>query len=306
MGALKAPAIFWSFSRLGFASRAKRFDDTGMHLRGKTVVITGANSGIGLAAAEAMIARGAHVQLVCRNRQRGQAALQRVSACSAEGGSAHLLLADLADLSSVRALAGELAAVEIDVLIHNAGSLETTRRLTPAGLEFDLALHLVGPYLLTTLLLPALRDRRGRVLFVSSGGMYSARLSLDAMRWEGRVYDGVRAYAQVKRAQVALVEDWAAREPEVEFHAMHPGWVDTPGVESSLPRFYRSTKRWLRTPAQGADTIVWLASQQPLPAASGSFWLDRESVTRYLLPCTRESALEREALWTALQEASDG
>ena len=142
------------------------------------------------------------------------------------------------------------------------------------------------------------------MVFVSSGGMYSEALRVDDLQWLRRSYDGVAAYAQVKRAQVVLTEQWAAREPAVAFHAMHPGWADTPGVATALPAFYRLTRRFLRTPAEGADTIVWLAAVQPPPGPSGQFWLDRAPAPTPLLPGTADDPADRAALWTALEQAT--
>jgi NAD(P)-dependent dehydrogenase (short-subunit alcohol dehydrogenase family) len=303
VGLAKLPGIFWSFSRLGYEKRARGFaaDES---MVGKTVAITGANSGIGRAAAENMVRRGARVYLLCRNRERGEEACRDIQAQSNEGGSAELILVDMAHLQSVRDAAAQIDGPELSALLHNAGALHKERQLTPEGLEPDFALHLAGPHLLTKLLRPQLRACRGRVIFVSSGGMYSEKFSLAATDWESREYDGVRAYAIVKRGQVILTRLWAEAEAEIEFHAMHPGWVDTPGVETSLPRFYRRLRRWLRTPAQGADTATWLASAAALPASSGQFWLDREPVTSYLLPNTREEPGEPAKLWSALEAAS--
>ena len=107
--------------------------------------------------------------------------------------------------------------------------------------------------------------------------MYAQALDLDDLQWERRPFDGPRAYAHAKRAQVALIREWARRIPagEVTFNAMHPGWADTPGISAALPRFYGLMGPILRTPAEGADTAVWLAAD-PAPAGiSGRLFLDR-------------------------------
>ena len=120
---------------------------------------------------------------------------------------------------------------------------------------------------------------------------YDAQVvALDDLQYEKTTYDGSRAYARTKRALVTLTEMWAEQlqDSGVVVHAMHPGWADTPGVETSLPRFYRVTKPLLRSPAQGADTIVWLGAAAAGP--SGRFWHDRAQRPVHLLPTTRESA----------------
>ena len=124
--------------------------------------------------------------------------------------------------------------------------------------------------------------------------------------------DGVVAYAQTKRMQVVLSELFAQRWGEgVRFHAMHPGWADTPAVQTSLPEFWKFTKGRLRTPEQGADTVIWLALGGAPAASSGQFWFDRVARSTWLVPRTRERAEDREALWelckrvcTSSQEAS--
>jgi NAD(P)-dependent dehydrogenase (short-subunit alcohol dehydrogenase family) len=188
----------------------------------------------------------------------------------------------------------------VDVLVHNAGVLPDHRVETRDSLELTLATHVVGPFLLTRLLRPRLLESKdGRVIWVSSGGMYTRRLSLEDPNWKQRDYDGVRAYAETKRAQVVLAELWAedlAGSPVV-VNSMHPGWADTPAVQSSLPRFHRLTRNILRTPAEGADTVVWLAASPAEGALSGRFFFDREPRRTHLLPFTRESEADRRALW---------
>jgi NAD(P)-dependent dehydrogenase (short-subunit alcohol dehydrogenase family) len=108
-------------------------------------------------------------------------------------------------------------------------------------------------------------------------------------------YDGVTAYARAKRAQVALNAEWARRHPDSPvFSAMHPGWADTPGVQQSLPGFRRVTRPILRTPEQGADTILWLAGSE---VASGLFWLDRKPRSTMRVPWLKYGQQEVAATW---------
>jgi dehydrogenase/reductase SDR family protein 12 len=108
------------------------------------------------------------------------------------------------------------------------------------------------------------------------------------------------AYAETKRAQVVLSELWAEalRNTSVVVNAMHPGWAETPSVKTSLPRFHRVTRKILRTPAEGADTVVWLAASPRARESSGRFFFDREERRTHLLPFTRESEQERRDLWS--------
>jgi NAD(P)-dependent dehydrogenase (short-subunit alcohol dehydrogenase family) len=117
-------------------------------------------------------------------------------------------------------------------------------------------------------------------------------------------YKGSIAYARAKRGQVILTELWAERlaDDGVVVHAMHPGWADTPGVEESLPIFRRVTKPFLRTPEQGADTIVWLAASEVAAETSGKFWLDRRPRSTHRLRSTVEAVDDRQGLWDALND----
>ena len=164
-----------------------------------------------------------------------------------------------------------------------------------------MALHVLGPVLMTDLLAPQLAG--GRVVLVSSGGMYSQRLRDDDPEYLDGDYTPTTAYARSKRAQVELLpllqERWSASGLAV--HAMHPGWADTPGVADSLPTFRRITGPLLRDAAGGADTTVWLAAAQP-PPPGGLFWHDRRARPTHLLPRTRTGEAERERMWAWVLE----
>ena len=171
----------------------------------------------------------------------------------------------------MRACAERLLANDepVHVLVHNAGVLPRERRETEEGVELTFATNVLGPHLLTRLLRERLiASAPARVLFVSSGGMYTRRLDVDDLQSRRGTYDGRVAYARTKRAEVVLAERWAAElaGTGVVVHAMHPGWADTPGIKTSLPGFQRIMRPLLRTPEQGADTIVWLAAaEEPAP-----------------------------------------
>lgn len=269
-----------SFSRAGHAVRRRLFEWQPLpRADSRVCVVTGANSGLGYATAALLARQGAVVVAVCRDPDRGAAAVGRLQH---ETGNERIELA-LADMSShdaVRALAAELARRHdrVDVLVHNAGALVHERQVTPDGLEVTLATHVVGPWLLTALLLPMLEaSDDGRVVTVSSGGMYSVALSLDDLQSEQGEFDGTRVYARAKRAQVALGGEWARRLAPlgITVATMHPGWAETPGVAASLPTFDRLTRPILRSPAEGADTIAWLALAPEVRDRTGAFWHDR-------------------------------
>lgn len=295
------PTIVFSFDRTGFGLHALAFDpdDLDVSLDGQRVLVTGANSGIGYESAAGLAELGAEVVLLCRSAERGEEAAERIRKRSGNPRVGVETL-DVSDLEAVRAVGTRLVRGRVDVLVHNAGVLPDRRIETAQGLELTWATHVAGPHLLTRLLRPALeRSRAGRVIWVSSGGMYTRRLNLDDVGWRERSYEGVVAYAETKRAQVVLAELWAEalRGTPVVVNAMHPGWADTPSVRRSLPTFWRLMRSRLRTPAEAADTVLWLAASPRARRWSGRFFFDREPRRTHLLPFTRESEAERRRLW---------
>lgn len=308
--ALLDASILYSFDRSGFLRHARKFaaGDTDADLTGRVCLVTGANSGIGFETSQALAGLGATVWMLCRDRQRGQRAVEQVRAATGSK-HVHLALLDVSDLDAVRQFARGFSAPRVDVLVHNAGVLPGQRIESADGHEITLATHVLGPWTLTQALVPKLRaSRDARVVFVSSGGMYTRRLSLDDCEWRRRPYDGVAAYAQTKRMQVVLAELLAEELPDsrVTVSSMHPGWADTPAVRTSLPRFWRTMHGRLRTPAEGADTVIWLASSPAARGCSGRFWFDRRPRSTHLLPWTRESGAEREALRALCAGAAEG
>jgi dehydrogenase/reductase SDR family protein 12 len=297
--------IVGGYSRIGYEVRRRAWDAL-PRLDGRTVAISGATAGLGRAAATELAGLGARVLLLARSVERGEAARAGIEA---ETGSVDVIViaCDLASLASVRAAADQLTRSEarLDVLINNAGVLAAGRERTADGIELTLATNVVGPFLLTNLLVPALADSPpGRIVNVSSGGMYGQRIRVADLEMDREAFDGVSAYARTKRAEVILTELWARRlaAQDIHVHAMHPGWADTPGVQSSLPRFHRLTRPLLRSPEAGADTIVWLAAAPEAVASSGGFWHDRRRRPTHRLPRTRESEAERELLWRRCSE----
>jgi NAD(P)-dependent dehydrogenase (short-subunit alcohol dehydrogenase family) len=301
LGALVDPTIALSFDRTGFQIHSLVFDrrDLDVDLTGRRYLITGGNSGLGYEAALALAHLGATIVLLCRDAERGNAAAGAIRAATGNV-SVSVEVLDVSSLTSVRAVAARLRSAPVDVLIHNAGLLPAARIETADGLELTFATHVVGPFLLTNMLREALAaSPDGRVIWVSSGGMYTQRLDLDDVGWRTRPYDGVKAYAETKRAQVVLAELFAEElgSAGIVVNAMHPGWADTPGVRTSLPGFHRIMRSFLRTPAEGADTIVWLAASARGREHTGRFFLDRQPRRTHFLPFTRETPEKRAALW---------
>lgn len=304
-GAL-TPLVPLAYGAPGYHLARRGFEDPELDrdLRGRTALVTGANGGLGLATARGLTARGAHVVLACRSIERGQAAVDALLAEQPDA-STSLEPVDMADPGSVTDLAARLVEAPLHVLIHNAAVLPPSWQAAPWGVELATATNLLGPHLLTRQLLPALHAAEdARVIHVSSGGMYTQRLSVEGLEPSPDArYDGAVAYARTKRALVVLNELWAQR-PEargIGFHAMHPGWADTPGVRSSLPRFHALTRSILRDARQGADTTLWLACTPAERLGTGGFWFDRRLATTTPLPGTRDPQGERERLWRWLE-----
>ncbi|HEX5190478.1 MAG TPA: SDR family NAD(P)-dependent oxidoreductase [Streptosporangiaceae bacterium] len=298
-------SVAGSFSRLGYEVRSRllpEFSDDGgeRRLDGRTVLITGGTSGIGLAAACALAGMGANVHLLARSAERAGRATRQIAA--AARGTAGFGVADLDDLESVRSFAARFGDSHdrLDVLIHNAGAVHRSYQRTSGGLERTVAGQVVAPFVLTSLLIGLLRrSAPARVVTVSSGGMYTRPVDVAALDARPDGYRGVAAYALAKRAQVALSAQWAARTAGcgVAFHAMHPGWVRTPGIARSLPAFSRLMGPALRTPDQGADTIVWLASADHALLGSGGFWHDRRRRPVYRFPGAKPAGGADRGLW---------
>jgi dehydrogenase/reductase SDR family protein 12 len=286
---------------------------------GRVALVTGASSGLGSAAAEGFARLGARVHLLVRSAERGDRARAEILArVESPGGSVvgtgrsddlRVELCDLSDLEAVRRFAARFGSeARLDVLVNNAGAMLDERRLSVDGIELTFATNVLGPFLLTNLLSPLLqRSAPARIVNVSSGGMYTQRIDVDDLQSAHGRFDGPRAYARSKRAEVILTELWAQRlrGSGVVVHAMHPGWVDTPGLESSLPRFHSATRRLLRTPREGADTILWLGAAPEAARSSGGFWQDRRRRPTHRVPWTRESAAQRERLWAECERLSE-
>jgi dehydrogenase/reductase SDR family protein 12 len=303
LDALLDRSIVLSFDRTGFRRHARRFVPGELDVRGegRTAVVTGASSGLGIEIAKGLLERGLEVILAVRDVDKGERVRAGFGALAARARVERL---DVGERTSVEAFASRFEAARLDVLVHNAGALLDRRTRTSEGLETTLAVHLVGPFSLTHRLWAALRrSDDARVVHVSSGGMYAAPLDVDALFDEpdDAPFDGVRRYALAKRAQIVITEEIAARSARatlpITTSAMHPGWADTPGVRTSLPRFFAVTRRILRTPAEGADTALFLALAARAREANGRFYFDRAPAPTHLRAATHEGPEERTKLW---------
>jgi NAD(P)-dependent dehydrogenase (short-subunit alcohol dehydrogenase family) len=251
---------------------------------GKTALITGGTSGIGRATAVALAALGADVVVVGRNPQRGEAAVDEIKA-QGHSDSVELMLADLSVQSEVRRLAGEFLERHdrLDVLANNAGLVQSKRTETPDGIETTLAINHLAPFLLTNLLLDRLKESApSRVITVSSEAQRWGNMDFDDMQ-SRRKYRGFPVYGMTKLANIMFTYELAERlkGTHVTANCVHPGPVSTNfGKNNGGPMtlFFRVAKPLMRTPGQGADTLIWLASSPEVEGVSGRYFSDRREI----------------------------
>uniref|UniRef100_A0A673WKF2 Dehydrogenase/reductase 12-like a n=1 Tax=Salmo trutta TaxID=8032 RepID=A0A673WKF2_SALTR len=298
------------FTRGAFLSAAKHFveKDLEVSMAGRVFMITGANSGIGRATAMAIAKRGGTVHMVCRNKDKAEEARADIVK---ESGNKEIYV-HILDLFETRkvwefAEAFKRKYKALNVLINNAGCIMSERDVNAEGLEKSFASNVMGPDSLTG---EECRAKSGEfetqnpLITVSSGGMLVQKLRTGNLQTEIGRYDGTMVYAQHKRQQVVMTEQWAKTHSNVHFSVMHPGWVDTPAVANAMPDFHQSMKDSLRTPEQGADTAVWLAiSEAAATKPSGSFFQDRRMVSAHLpLAWTHSSQLEQQKFMSVMED----
>lgn len=268
------------YTRIGPALRRKWWptDPRVGSLAGKRVLVTGATSGIGEAMAGMFLDLGATLHILGRSEEKTTklaAELRR----DHRGAEVVEEICDIGDLDAVRTWAADFTS-RVDALhglVHNAGLMPPERKETAQGHEMALAVHVLGPSLMTDLLTDVLAAAGGAsVVIMSSGGMYSAKLEPDNMESTEGDYKGIRAYARTKRMQVVLAKSWAdlLEDKNIRVESTHPGWVATAGVTDSLPGFDKVIGPLLRTAQSGADTSVWLVATRP-ESGGEHFWHDR-------------------------------
>lgn len=270
-------------------------------MRGKTCVITGANTGIGKAAAESLAALGANVVMICRNRAKGEKAradINRAAAESGNGGTAELRIADLSAQAEVRSVAQDILASfpTIDVLVNNAGVALKRREVTVDGIERTFAVNYLAYFMLANLLLPSLRAAiHARIINVASGAHATAKLDFDNLQGE-RNYKNYPMYAASKLEDIMFTYALARRlaTSDITVNTLHPGVVATE-IWRQVPVLDFLGRWFMLSPEKGAQTTVYLVASPDVAGVTGKYFDKCEPVET--TPISRDVTLQ-EKLWS--------
>ncbi|MGH9853520.1 MAG: SDR family oxidoreductase [Blastocatellia bacterium] len=250
-------------------------------MKDKICLVTGANSGIGKVTAKTLAAGGAKVIMVCRNRDKGEAARGEIVR-ETRNENVDLMIADFSELNQIRRLAAEVKAKypRLSTLVNNAGAYNSDRTLTADGYETTFAVNHLAYFLLTVELLDLLKSSApARIVNVASEAHRNAQINFDDLNLENG-YTGWRAYGQSKLANVMFTYELARRleGAGVTANCLHPGTVNTNifgGVKGAAGKIVRLFTIFLRTPEKGADTIIWLAASPEVEGGAGKYFIDR-------------------------------
>lgn len=287
-GKLLDLSIVFSFDSSGFKRHKKEYflDEKFSSLKNKKILVTGGTSGIGLSLCDDLCSYGAEVLFTGRNTKVGQ---KLNTNCK------KFYQLDMNDWDSFENFSHQTGA--LDGIVFNAGGMPIDFSQNQYDVETQAASQLFGHYYLLNLLKKNGKLKKDcKIIWVSSGGMYLKKLDLENLKIP-KSYDRVAVYANVKRAQITLVEELSKDTQWKDFKimAMHPGWVKTEAIKLGLPRFYSFTNKRLRTPSEGADTILWLLGTKN-DVQSGKFYFDRHIVSAYINEKYKPSKQEREML----------
>lgn len=292
------------YTKQGYEHAAKSFraSDLEVDLTNRSVMVTGANSGIGKVTALEVAKRGATVHMVCRSKERGEAAQQEIINES-KNSNVLLHIVDMSEPRQVFKFAKQFleSNKSLNILVNNAGCMENERKkIENNSLEINFATNTLGTHILTKTLMPLVaKSEKPRIFIVSSGGMLTHKLNSDDLNSDKMTkFDGTMVYAQNKRQQIVMAESYARNNSSIYFATMHPGWSDTPAVQTSMPSFRAKMINKLRTPEQGADTLVWMCCYKDLENnekyPNASFFQDRQAVAKHLPLAWTTNTLEEE------------
>ena len=247
-----------------------------MRLQGKTAIVTGANSGMGMATVRALSDMGARVIMLCRSEKRGREALERLN--SEKPRDLDLILCDLGDYDSVRSFVSKVreSYSRIDILVNNAGFISLDRHETKEGLERQFGINHIGHFLLTTSLLD-LMGKGSRIVVVASGAHKTGKIHFDDINLH-RGFNVIKAYSQSKLANVLFTRELARRVKDkgITVNCCHPGAVATNiGIDRETGFGKTVTgllKPFFQTPEQGARTAVFLATDDSVADVSGEYF----------------------------------
>ena len=250
-------------------------------MTGKTCVVTGANSGIGKETALALAKMGARVVLVCRSKEKGEAAVADIRR-EAPSAPLDLMIADMSSFASVRALAAQIRekCPRLDVLINNAGAAVPMRALSADGIEMTVAGNHLGAALLTLLLLDLLKaSAPSRIINVSSEAQRNARLDMNDLQFERRKYQALAAYGQSKLLMNAFTFELARRlaGTGVTANCLHPGVVRTNIWPSNPPLLFKIIlgvmKPFMLDSKRGAEVTIYLATSPDVTNVTGEYFV---------------------------------
>lgn len=271
--------VLYSFDKSGFERHIKKNNSPLSFLKNTKALVTGGTSGIGYATAQTLARSDVSVTVSGRNKEKGQKAVENQT-------NLKFIQWDMADWDQIPELVQKLDT--LDYIVLNAGGMPEEYQKNKDGMELQFASQLFGHYYFIHELKAQSKLSQGaRIVWVTSGGMYLSKLNIEKIFDESN-YDKVSMYANVKRAQVELLSHFKDEFPNCVVTAMHPGWVDTQALRESIPGFTKLMKKRLRTPEQGADTILWLLSQSTQPT-SGELYFDRELVQKHYFPFTKSA-----------------
>lgn len=248
-------------------------------IKGKNVMITGANSGIGKETAVELAKLGAKIIMVCRNEQRGKDAKQEIIE-RANSNEVELMIADLADQNSIRKFAHDFKQKydKLNVLINNAGLILRERVLTSEGYEMTLAINHLGPFLLTNLLLDIIIvSAPSRIISVSSAAHKFSNLDLDNVNLENK-FSSFRAYGNSKLANILFSQELARKlkGKGVTVNSLHPGGVKSNFAMDTYSKIgkslYSIPRIFMISPQKGARTSVYLASSPDVANITGKYF----------------------------------